>query len=84
MELLGNLKDKVAKSKNREDARSIIEDAGMRLTDAELNMVAGGGRVTCSLPESRLFTGNDEAQNVKNVNSVTQNSKTSRSLILKA
>ncbi len=46
MELLGNLKDKVAKSKNREDARSIIEDAGMRLTDAELYMVAGGGRVT--------------------------------------
>lgn len=45
MELLGELKDKVAKSKNREEARGIIEDAGMRLTDDELNMVAGGAGI---------------------------------------
>ena len=42
MELLGNLKDKVAKSKNREEAKGIIEDAGMKLTDDELDAVAGG------------------------------------------
>ena len=46
MELLGNLKDKVAKSKNREEARNIIEEAGMRLTDDELNMVAGGSSIS--------------------------------------
>ena len=42
MELLGNLKDKVAKSKSIEEARGIIEDAGMRLMDDELEMVTGG------------------------------------------
>ncbi len=46
MELLGNLKDKVSKAQNKEEAKSIIEKAGMRLTDAELDMVAGGTPVT--------------------------------------
>ncbi len=42
MELMGKLKDKVSKAKNREEARGIIENAGMKQTDDELNMVAGG------------------------------------------
>ena len=42
MELMGNLKDKVSKAQNKEEARGFIEKAGMRLTDAELEMVAGG------------------------------------------
>lgn len=42
MELLGNLKDKVSKAKSKNEAKEIIESAGIRLTDAELDMVAGG------------------------------------------
>ena len=42
MELMGNLKDKVSKAQNKEEARGLIEKAGMKLTDDELDMVAGG------------------------------------------
>lgn len=46
MELLGNLKDKVSKAQSKEEARELIESAGMKLTDKELDMVAGGAPVT--------------------------------------
>ena len=42
MELIGNLKDKVEKAKSKEEARGLIEGAGMRLSTDELDMVAGG------------------------------------------
>ncbi len=42
MELMGNLKDKVSKAQNKEEARGFIEKAGMKLTDDELDKVAGG------------------------------------------
>ena len=42
MELMGDLKDKVSKAKDKEEARGLIEKAGMKLTDTELEMVAGG------------------------------------------
>ncbi len=42
MELMGNLKDKVSKAKDKEEARGLIEKAGMKLTDDELDKVAGG------------------------------------------
>lgn len=42
MELIGNLKDKVEKAQSKEEAQSIIENAGMRLTEDEMDMVAGG------------------------------------------
>ncbi len=42
MELLGNLKDRVSKAKNKDEAKGIIEKAGMRLTEDELDKVAGG------------------------------------------
>ncbi len=43
MKLLGELKDKVEKAENQEEAKKVIEEAGMELTDDELNQVAGGG-----------------------------------------
>lgn len=43
MELVGELKDKVEKTENLKEAKKVIEEAGMELTDDELNQVAGGG-----------------------------------------
>ncbi|MCR5735835.1 MAG: hypothetical protein K6G22_14610 [Lachnospiraceae bacterium] len=42
MKLTGVLKDKVEQSKNKDEAREIIEKAGMILTEDELEKVAGG------------------------------------------
>ena len=43
MKLVGELKDKVEKAENQEKAKEIIKEAGMELTDDELDQVAGGG-----------------------------------------
>ena len=42
MKLIGELKDKVEKAENQEEAKKIIEKAGMELTEEELDQVAGG------------------------------------------
>ena len=42
MELLGNLKDKVEKAQSKDEAKGIIEKAGMRLSTDELEQVVGG------------------------------------------
>ncbi len=42
MKLTGELKEKVEKIENKEEAKKIIEEAGMKLTDEELDQVAGG------------------------------------------
>ena len=42
MKLVGELKDKVEKAENQEKAKKIIEEAGMELTDEEMDQVAGG------------------------------------------
>ncbi len=42
MKLIGELKEKVEKAGSREEAKQALEDAGMQLTDEELNEVAGG------------------------------------------
>ncbi len=42
MELTGKLKENVEKSENKEEAKKIIEEAGMKLTDDELDKIAGG------------------------------------------
>ena len=42
MKLIGELKDKVEKAENQEEAKKIIEEAGMKLTEDELEHVAGG------------------------------------------
>ena len=43
MKLVGDLKDKVEKAENQEEAKEIIKEAVMELTDEELDQVAGGG-----------------------------------------
>ena len=42
MKLVGNLKKQVEETKNKEEAKDVIEKAGMLLTDNELDNVTGG------------------------------------------
>ncbi len=42
MKLVGDLKKKVEETKNKEEAKEVIEKAGMQLTDDELENVTGG------------------------------------------
>ena len=42
MELTKELKEKVEKAKSAEEAKKILEEAGMELTDEEMDQVAGG------------------------------------------
>ncbi len=44
MKLVGKLKENVAKAQNSEEAKKLIEDAGMLLTDEELEKISGGVR----------------------------------------
>ena len=45
MKLTGTLKEEVSKAQSKDEARDILEKAGMSLTDDELDMVAGGGSI---------------------------------------
>lgn len=42
MELVGKLKEQVEKTESKDEAKKVIEEAGMLLTDEELDNVAGG------------------------------------------
>ena len=42
MELSKELKEKVQNAKSAEEAKKILEEAGMELTDEEMDQVAGG------------------------------------------
>ena len=42
MKLVGTLKDKVDKAETKEEKKDIIKEAGIELTDDELEGVAGG------------------------------------------
>ena len=42
MKLTGDLKNQVEKAKSKEEKKKLIENAGMELTDDELDEVAGG------------------------------------------
>ena len=58
MKLVGELKDKVEKAENQEEAKEISKESGMELTDEEMNQVAGGGddqEVTCIPSGPRSF-----------------------------
>ncbi len=41
MELTKELKEKLEKAETKEEAKKILKDAGLELTDAELDQVAG-------------------------------------------
>ena len=42
MKLTGELKDKVENAESKEEAKKILKDAGIELTDTELDEVSGG------------------------------------------
>ena len=42
MKLIGELKEKVDKTESKEESKKVIEEAGMELTDEEMDDVAGG------------------------------------------
>ncbi len=42
MKLTGKLKETVSKAETKEQAKELIAKAGMKLTDEEMDMVAGG------------------------------------------
>lgn len=42
MILTGELKEKVEKAETKEEAKKILEEAGVKLTEEELDEVAGG------------------------------------------
>lgn len=42
MKLTGKLKEQVEQVKTKEEAKKIIAEAGMELTEEEMNLVAGG------------------------------------------
>lgn len=44
IKLVGELKKQVEGTNNKEEAKELIEDAGMLLTDDELDWVTGGGK----------------------------------------
>ena len=55
MKLVGELKDKVEKAETRGEAKKVIEEAGMELTDEEMDQVAGGApRPTIGLQKDKL------------------------------
>ena len=45
MELSKELKEKLKKAESEEEAKKILEDAGVELTDEEMDQVAGGKMV---------------------------------------
>ena len=42
MKLTGDLKNQVEKAESKEEKKKLIENAGMELSDEELDMVSGG------------------------------------------
>ena len=50
MKLTGKLKKQVEQTESKEEAKKVIEDAGMLLEDDELENVAGGVFRTVSVP----------------------------------
>ena len=46
MKLVGELKEKVEMAESLEEVRQVIENAGMELTETELESIAGGKRRT--------------------------------------
>ena len=42
MNLVGDLKEKVEKAESKEEAKQLIQDAGVELTEEEMEQVAGG------------------------------------------
>ena len=52
MKLIGNLKKQVEETKNKEEAKEVIEKAGIELTDEELEVIAGSNQQVYVDPDS--------------------------------
>ena len=65
MKLLGFLKDKVDKAETKEEKKNIIAEAGMELTDDELEIIAGGGRGTRQLTKEEFYNESREQSRKK-------------------
>ena len=65
MKLTGKLKEKVEKAKTKTQAKELIANAGMELTDDEMNMVSGGGEAQTHTAPMECGSGYDyvEARN---------------------
>ena len=57
MKLTGILKDKVDKAETKEEKKDIIAQAGMELSDDELEMVAGGAGPRFTRPQTTPMPG---------------------------
>ncbi len=72
MKLIGNLKKQVEETNSREEAKEIIEDAGMLLTDEELDNVTGGNFIeevpNCECCNEPMYHG--YCENIKCPNSI--------------
>ena len=59
MKLTGDLKNQVEKAESKDEKKSLIENAGMELTDDELKNVCGGSEIHYGMeddPLCRRFT----------------------------
>ena len=59
MELIGNLRKKVDKASTKEEKRELIEEAGMKLNDVELEMVSGGAGEDWNEIARRMYDNTD-------------------------
>lgn len=50
MKLIGELKKQVESTATKEEAKDVIANAGMELTDDELEMVTGGSKIDGPTP----------------------------------
>ena len=55
MKLTGILKKQVEKAENKEEAKDLIKDAGMKLTEEELEQITGGAGFKNYDPEQKLL-----------------------------
>lgn len=55
MKLIGDLKKNVEKAADLKEAKEIIREAGVELTDEELEQVAGG--ITSPTPQRLYYSG---------------------------
>ena len=61
MKLTGNLKKQVEKAESKEEKKGLIENAGMLLTDDELEQVSGGGDMFyADTGANHMFSHDDE------------------------
>ena len=57
MKLTGRLKEQVEQAKTKEEAKDLIAQVGMELTDEEMDQVAGGGTMASLSEINRLIHG---------------------------